>query len=158
MEDWIYWMIFAILMAAIELSVFTIFIFGPLALAAVVTAIVAASGASVEVQLAVFIILAIVSGLALYPVAKRQRNQDPKLKSNVDALIGKEARTLETISGESLGLIRFDNANWTARPKDPGSTIPADTAVTVVSIAGATAIVEPLESPAQAETEQTPTA
>ncbi|MGK2878195.1 MAG: NfeD family protein [Solirubrobacterales bacterium] len=145
MEDWIYWMIFAVVMAAAELAVFSVFIFGPLALAAVVTAIVAAVGATVEVQLAVFIVLSLASGAALYPVAKRQRSQDSALVSNVDALIGREARTLEEISGESLGLIRFDNSNWTARPVDGQPVIAANTPVKVVSIAGATAIVEPLE-------------
>ncbi|MBJ7459930.1 MAG: NfeD family protein [Thermoleophilaceae bacterium] len=145
MEDWVYWMILAVLMAAAELAVFSVFIFGPLALAAVITAIVAATGAGMEVQLTVFILLALASGAAMYPVARRQRNQDPALVSNVDALIGKEARTLEEISGESLGLIRFDNSNWTARPVEGQPTIAANTPVKVVSIAGATAIVEPLE-------------
>ncbi|MGH2959704.1 MAG: NfeD family protein [Solirubrobacterales bacterium] len=147
MEDWIYWMIFAIVMAAIELTVFTVFIFGPLAIAAVVTAIAAALGAEVEIQLMIFIVLSLASGLALYPVAKRTRENTPETVTNVDALIGKEGRTLEEISGESLGLIRFDNSNWTARPVDGHPKIAANTPIKVVSIAGATAIVEPLETP-----------
>ncbi len=147
MEDWIYWMIFAVIMAGLELAVFTIFIFGPLAVAAVVTAIVAGLGGSMELQLAVFIVLSLVSMFALYPVAKRHRNSDPELATNVDALIGKHARTLEPLSSEGLGLIRFDNDNWTARPADGVDSIPADTPVKVVSIAGATAVVEPISSP-----------
>lgn len=146
MEDWIYWMIFAVVMAGIELAVFSIFIFGPLAVAAAVTAIVAALGGTVEVQLAVFIILALTSMFALYPIAKRQKNSNPELVTNVDALIGKEARTLEEISQESLGLIRFDDSNWTARTKDGIGAIAPDTRVRVISIAGATAIVEPVET------------
>lgn len=137
-------MIFAVVMAAIELTVFTVFIFGPLAIAAVVTAIAAALGAQMEVQLMIFIILSLASGLALYPVARRSRENTPETVTNVDALIGKEGRTLEEISGESLGLIRFDNANWTARPVDGHPPIAANTAIKVVSIAGATAVVEPL--------------
>jgi membrane protein implicated in regulation of membrane protease activity len=145
MEDWIYWMIFAVLMAAIELTVFTIFIFGPLAIAAVITAIAAGLGAEVEIQLLIFIVLSLASGLALDPVAKRMKKNTPESANNVDALIGKEGRTLEEISGETLGLIRFDNSNWTARPVDGQPNIAANTPVKVVSIAGATAIVEPLE-------------
>jgi len=144
MEDWIYWMIFAVVMAAIELAVFSIFIFGPLAIAATVTAVVAGLGGSIELQLAVFIILTLVAMVALFPVAKRYKEGDPETASNVDALVGGEARTLEEISHESLGLIRFDNSNWTARTADGVEPIPPDTAVRVVSIAGATAIVEPL--------------
>jgi membrane protein implicated in regulation of membrane protease activity len=139
-------MIFAVVMAAIELTVFTIFIFGPLAIAAVVTAIAAALGASIEIQLMLFILLSLGSGLALYPVAKRTRENNPDAVNNVEALIGKEGRTLEEISGETLGLIRFDNSNWTARPVDGQPNIAANTPVKVVSIAGATAIVEPLAS------------
>ncbi len=145
MEDWIYWMILAVVMAGIELAVFSIFIFGPLAVAAAVTAVVAGFGGSIEVQLAVFILLALASMFTLYPIAKRHRESDPEHATNVDALIGKEARTLEEISGESLGLIRFDNSNWTARTKDGVGPIPAETRVRVVSIAGATAVVEPFE-------------
>jgi membrane protein implicated in regulation of membrane protease activity len=157
MDDWIYWMIFAAVMAAIELSVFSIFIFGPLTIAAVVTAIVAAVGGSIEIQLAVFILLSIASMAALYPVARKQREGDPALVSNVDALIGKEARTLDELTSESLGLIRFDNSNWTARPKDPSLRIAPDTVVTVVEIAGATAIVEPLAPPEPtSESQSTP--
>lgn len=140
-------MIFAVVMAAIELVAFTIFIFGPLAIAAVVTAIAAALGATMEIQLALFILLALGSGLALYPVARRMRENSPESATNVDALIGKEGRTLEEISSESLGLIRFDNSNWTARPIDGHPKIAANTPIKVVSIAGATAIVEPLETP-----------
>lgn len=142
-----YWMALAVLMAGLELAVFTIFIFGPLAIAAVITAIAAALGASMEVQLLLFIVLSLASGAALYPVAKRSKENTPESANNVDALIGMEGRTLEEISGESLGLIRFDNSNWTARPVDGHPNIAANTPVKVVSIAGATAIVEPLAEP-----------
>lgn len=144
MEDWIYWIILAVVMAGIELAVFSIFIFGPLAVAAAVTAVVAGLGGTIELQLAVFCILALASMFALYPIAKRYRDSDPEAASNVDALIGGEARTLETISGEALGLIRFDNSNWTARSAEGVGTIAPDTRVRVVSIAGATAVVTPL--------------
>lgn len=146
MEDWIYWMIFAVLMAGIELTVFSIFVFGPLALAATATAVVAGLGGSLELQLAVFIVLTLTAMAALYPLAKRHRDGDPATATNVDALVGGEARTLEEIGHESLGLIRFDNSNWTARTAEGLAPIPPDTAVRVVSIAGATAVVEPMPS------------
>lgn len=144
-EAWIYWMILAVVMAGIELAVFSIFIFGPLAVAAVVTAIAAALGASTELQLAIFIVLSLVAMVALFPVARRHNSSDPELVSNVDALIGKEGRTLERITGDSMGLIRFDNSNWTAKPADGVSEFAPDTHVRVVSIAGATALVEAVD-------------
>jgi membrane protein implicated in regulation of membrane protease activity len=144
-DAWIYWMILAVVMAGIELAVFSIFIFGPLAVAAVVTAIAAAMGAGTELQLAIFIVLALAAMAALFPIARRYKDSDPKLASNVDALIGQEGRTLERITGESMGLIRFDNSNWTARPADGVSEFAPDTTVRVVSIAGATALVEAVD-------------
>lgn len=145
MDEWIWWMIIAVVMAGLELAVFSIFIFGPLALAAVVTAAVAAVGASTEVQLAVFILLSLASMLALYPVSKRHRESDPELATNVDALIGRHARVLETLTADGFGLIRLDGDNWTARPDAGGADIPPDTQVEIVRIAGATAIVRPLD-------------
>lgn len=153
MDDWVYWMIVAVVLAAAELAVFTGFIFGPLAAAAVVSAIVAAVGASTEIQLGVFLILGIVSILALRPVAKRHLSTQPELRSNVDALIGKEGRVLERLSGDKLGLIRFDNDNWTARPAPGITEIAPETKVRVVHIAGATAIVEPTEETTSATSE-----
>jgi membrane protein implicated in regulation of membrane protease activity len=154
MADWIYWMIFAVVMAGIELAVFSIFIFGPLAIAAVATAIVAGAGGGIELQLAVFIVLSLAAMFSLYPIARRHAKSDPKLASNVDALIGKEARTLEQITDQALGLIRFDNANWSARTVDGAAPIAPDTTVTVLSIAGATAIVEPRAAQTTTESQE----
>ena len=92
---------------------------------------------------AIFLVLGIASMFALRPVAKRHLEGDPELKTNVDALIGKQARVLEELTHEKLGLVRFEEDNWTARPVAGVEHIPADTRVRVVEIAGATAIVEP---------------
>lgn len=147
MDDWIWWMILAVLMAGIELAVFSIFIFGPLAVAAVVTALVAGFGGSLELQLAVFIVLSLAAMFALYPVARRHRESDPELATNVDALTGRHARVLETLTADGFGLIRLDGDNWTARPEPGSGDIAPDTSVEIVRIAGATAIVKPLETP-----------
>lgn len=146
MPEWVYWMIAAVLMAGIELVVFTGFIFGPLALAAFVTSLVAAAGGSIQLQLAVFVVLAVAAMFALRPIAKRQMRGDPKLLSNVDALIGKEAFALEDLSHEKLGLVRFEDDNWTARPVSSIERIAANETVRVVKVAGATVVVEPLDS------------
>lgn len=144
MDAWIWWMIAAVVLGVLELMTITIFIFGPLAVAAAVTAVAGGLGADTAWQLAIFIVLALATMLALRPVARRHREPDPATATNVDALIGQEARTLERISSDALGLIRFDNANWTARVPDGAEAVPADTAVRVVAINGATAVVEPL--------------
>lgn len=145
MADWIYWIIAAVLLAGIELAVFSVFIFGPLALAAVVAAAVAALGGSVELQLAVFVVLGVASMFALRPLAKKHTETDPEHLTNVDALIGREAFVLEQLTQEKLGLVRFESDNWTAKPIHSVESIPANTKVRVVQVTGASMIVEPLD-------------
>ncbi|MGB1582809.1 MAG: NfeD family protein [Solirubrobacterales bacterium] len=144
MADWIYWIIAAVILAGIELAVFSVFFFGPLSLAAIVAAVVAALGGSVELQMAVFVLLGVASMFALRPVAEKYRHGDPELVSNVDALIGKEAFVLEELTHDKLGLVRFESDNWTAKPIDSIASIPANEHVRVVKVAGATVVVEPL--------------
>lgn len=146
MDDWVYWIIAAVVLAGIELAVFSVFIFGPLALAAVVAAVVAALGGSIEIQLAVFVVLGVGSMFALRPLAKKHTETDPEHLTNVDALIGKEALVLEELSQEKLGLVRFQSDNWTAKPVHSIESIAANTKVRVVEVAGASMIVEPLDN------------
>jgi membrane protein implicated in regulation of membrane protease activity len=137
MPDWAWWLIVSVAFAFGELLVFTGFILGPLAIASVVTAIAAALGASVPLQLAIFAVLGI---------AKRHLDAAPEYRTNVDALIDKQARVLEALTQDAPGLVRLENENWTARPVNGIARIEPETHVRVVSISGATAIVEPLEN------------
>jgi len=145
MPDWAYWLIAAVIFAIGELIVFTGFILGPLAVAALFAAVAAALGAGVEVQLAVFAVLGIGSMVVLRPIARRHMKTPPELRTNAEALIGKHARVLQAMTQDSPGLVRLENENWTARPAEGFARIDANTHVRVARIAGATAIVEPLE-------------
>ncbi|MBK5230163.1 MAG: NfeD family protein [Thermoleophilia bacterium] len=144
MPDWSWWMIVAVVFALGELAVFTGFILGPLAIAAAVAAAAAASGAGIEVQLIVFGVFSAVTITLLRPIAKRHMNSPPEILTNAPALIGKRAIVLEAMTDEAPGLIRLENENWTARPATGISRIEAESRVVVKQIAGATAIVEPL--------------
>lgn len=146
MPDWAWWLIVSVAFAFGELLVFTGFILGPLAIASVATAIAAALGASVPLQLAIFAVLGIGSIFALRPIAKRHLDAAPEYRTNVDALIDKPARVLEALTQDAPGLVRLENENWTARPVEGIARIEPETHVRVVSIAGATAIVEPLDT------------
>lgn len=146
MDDWVYWIIAAVVLAGIELAVFSVFIFGPLSLAAVAAAVVAALGGSVEIQMAVFVVLGVGSMFALRPLAKKHTETDPEHLTNVDALIGREAMVLEELTQEKLGLVRFESDNWTAKPIHSIERIPANSKVRVVQITGASMLVEPLDT------------
>src|SRR4051794_33374590 len=147
MPDWSWWLILSVVFAFGELIIFTGFVLGPLAVAAVITAIAAALGASIGLQLAIFAVLGIASMLALRPIAKRHLSAPPEYRTNVDALIDKQARVLEALGPDAPGLIRLQNENWTARPADGVSHIQPETYVRVVRIEGATAIVEVIDVP-----------
>jgi membrane protein implicated in regulation of membrane protease activity len=147
MPDWSIWLIVAVLFAGGELVIFTGFILGPFAVAAAITAVVAAFDTTTELQLAVFGILSLVMMLALRPIARKHLEAPPEIRTNADALIGKEARVLEPITHDQPGLIRLVNENWSASPVQGVPRIDPEQYVTVVEIAGATAIVEPKEAP-----------
>lgn len=150
MPDWSWWLILAVVFALGELAIFTGFIFGPLAVAAAVTAGAAALGAGIEVQLAVFIVLAVIMITALRPIAKRHMHSAPAL-TNTAALVGKRARVTESMTRDSTGMVRLENENWTAAPVEGVEEIAAETHVIVKRIDGATAVVEPETNTAEAE-------
>lgn len=150
MPDWSWWLILAIVFALGELAIFTGLIFGPLAVAAAVTAGAAALGAGIEVQLAVFIVLAVIMITALRPIAKRHMQSAPAL-TNTAALVGKRARVTESMTRDSTGMVRLENENWTAAPVEGVEEIAAETHVIVKRIDGATAVVEPETNTAEAE-------
>jgi membrane protein implicated in regulation of membrane protease activity len=157
MPDWSIWLIVAVILAFGELIVFTGFILGPLAGAAIVTAIVAALGASVEVQLAVFGVGGIAAILVLRPLAKKHLQTPPELRTNAAALVGQHARVLNPITADHMGLIRLQHENWSASPVAGVNQIDPETYVEVVEITGATAIVKPIAVQADGPTpEETP--
>lgn len=66
----------------------------------------------------------------------------PLTETNVAALVGASARTLDDVS-EIAGRIKLRGEVWTARVEDDADTIPEGAEVVVVRIQGATAIVAP---------------
>lgn len=143
MDSWVIWLIVAAVLGVAELLTTTLAL-GLIAVAAVVTAVTAAAGLPIPVQLGVFAVAG-VAGLGLVrPVAMRHLRQPPRLKSGTAALVGRSALVLEDITAHS-GRARIGGEEWSARPYDETLTIPAGTTVDVIKIDGATAIVYPRE-------------
>ena len=90
------------------------FILGPIALAALATAGVAALGAGLMGQLIVFIVASIASLAIIRPIAKRHLHTPPKIRTGVAALVGEPAVVLETVDLEG-GLIKLGGEIWSAR-------------------------------------------
>ena len=70
--------------------------------------------------------------------------QPPLVREGSYALIGKRALVIEEVTG-NRGLIKLSGEVWSARALDEDDVIPPGTAVDVMEIEGATAIVYPRE-------------
>jgi membrane protein implicated in regulation of membrane protease activity len=116
------------------------FILGPIALAALATAGVAALGAGLVGQLAVFIVASIGSLAIVRPIARRHLRTPPKIRTGVAALVGESAVVLERVDLNG-GQIKLAGEIWSARALDGAGTFDPGSHVRVVEISGATAIV-----------------
>ena len=91
MPDWAIWFIVGAALMAGELLV-TAAVLGPIGLAAFGAGIVAALGASGEVQIAAFIVFTLLSLVFARPIAKRHLLAQPaEFRTNAPALVGEEA-------------------------------------------------------------------
>src|SRR5688572_31027185 len=85
---WLFWLVAAVLLGVVEFFTLTL-VFGLLAGAALVAAVVAGLGASVPVQLLAFAITGGAGLLAVRPVAKRHLALPPLSRDGSDALVGR---------------------------------------------------------------------
>lgn len=147
---YIFWLVLAAAFLVIEFGTVTLisvwFVVG--ALAATAAALL---GAPLWLQVLVFALVSLAMLLLLRPFFRKFVNPH-KVKTNVDALIGKQAVVTEPINNlAGTGEIRLDGVIWSARSSD-GKTIPAGTVVTIRAIEGVKAMVLP--DPAYEKTEE----
>jgi membrane protein implicated in regulation of membrane protease activity len=141
MEDWLLWLILAVIFGVGEIATLGFFL-GPFAGGAAVAAVVSAAGVPFVGSLAVFLAVSVLLLLTLRPIARRQRRTPPQLRTGTAALVGKPATVLERIANaEGLGWVRIDGEVWTARSYLDDETYEPGARVQVVEIRGATALV-----------------
>lgn len=145
MDEWLIWLIFAVVLVVAEIFTLTAAL-GVLGAAAVVTAVFAAVGLPLPVQLLVFIAASTAGVLLIRPVALRHMRQPQLERFGVDALIGKPAFVLREVTALD-GRVRIGGDEWTARAYDETLVIPAGSVVDVMEISGSTALVYPREYP-----------
>ena len=139
MDEWVWWMIAAGILAAGE--IFTMgFFLGPIAIAAVLSAVVALAGAGLAIQWVVFIIASLGSLLVLRPVARRHLRTPPSIRTGTAALVGAPATVLERVDGLG-GQVKIGGEIWSARSFDEDDVFEPGTRVEVFKIDGATALV-----------------
>jgi membrane protein implicated in regulation of membrane protease activity len=143
MTAWVLWMILAVLLGVAEAFTLTA-VLGLLGAAALITSGVAAVGLPPAVQLLVFALASAAGVLLVRPVAQRHALRPQLAAFGVDALVGRPAYALTDVTVRE-GTVRIGGEEWTARSFDADVVIPAGTAVHVMQIDGATAIVYPQE-------------
>ena len=140
MPGWVIWAIVAVALAVGELLTPGLFFLGPVAVAAVAAAIVAAVGAGAVAQLIVFVLAAVASLALLRPIARAHLHMPVMLRTGTAALVGAKATVVERVDAQS-GLVRIGGEQWTARAYLDGQVFEPGTQVEVAEIKGATALV-----------------
>ncbi len=140
---WAVWLIVAGVMAAVEalsLGLITVwFVMGALAAFLAVLA-----GASLAIQIGVFLVVSLLCLALLRPLALKHRNTGPSAEPT---LVGATAQVIDPIDNQSqTGRVQTPgHMSWAARSAD-GSNIPAGATVRVVGQESIKLIVERMES------------
>ncbi|MDG4858544.1 NfeD family protein [Streptomyces sp. T-3] len=140
---WFVWLLAAGVLGVAEFFTLTL-VFGLLAGAALVAAVVAGVGVGVLGQLVALGVAAAAGLVLVRPVALRHTAQSPLTYEGSDALIGKRAEVMREVSA-TRGLIKVSGEEWSARAFDESHVIPVGALVDVMEIEGATAVVYPRE-------------
>jgi membrane protein implicated in regulation of membrane protease activity len=139
MDDWVWWMVAAGALAVGE--IFTMgFFLGPISVAAVLAAVVAAIGVGLPVQWIVFIAASLGSLAVLRPVARRHLRTPPRIRTGTAALVGGRATVLERVDATG-GCVKIGGETWSARSYDEDESFEPGARVEVMKIDGATALV-----------------
>ena len=89
------------------------------------------------------VVFALVSLLLLFavrPVARRHMFTRPRLATNTEALVGRQALVIAPVD-ERSGQVKFGGEVWSARAATPGDHFGEGESVTVLEIDGPTAVV-----------------
>lgn len=138
----VFWLAAAIILVVIEaltMGLATIWFAG----GAVVALIASLLGANLAVQLVLFFIVSIALLFSTRKVFVKKLHTGTE-KTNVDALIGKEAMVISAIRPMEVGIIRLGGQEWSAVCREPETEIPAGETVKVKEIEGVKAIVVPV--------------
>jgi len=139
MDDWVWWIVAAGLLAVGEMATVSFFL-GPIAVAAVLAAVVAAAGVGLPVQWIVFILASLGSLAVLRPIARRHLRTPARIRTGTAALVGGPATVVERVD-RSGGCVKIGGEIWTARAYDDDHSFEPGARVEVMKIDGATALV-----------------
>jgi membrane protein implicated in regulation of membrane protease activity len=137
---WLIWAIVAVGLAVGEILTPGLFFLGPVAVAAIIAAVLALAGFGALVQLLAFVLASIASVAVLRPLARSHLRVPPMLRTGTAALVGTKALVLERVDVNG-GLVRIGGEDWSARAFMEDQVLEPGERVEVVKIEGATALV-----------------
>jgi membrane protein implicated in regulation of membrane protease activity len=137
---WAVWGLAAALLAIGELFTPGLFFLGPLAVAALVASLVAASAVGTIWTLLAFIATAGICVMVLRPLARRHIRLPAISRTGTAALVGQSALVLVQVD-DGGGRVKIGGEEWSAKPFLEGEALRPGEQVEVVQIDGATALV-----------------
>jgi membrane protein implicated in regulation of membrane protease activity len=137
---WLVWALVAVLLAIGEILTPGLFFLGPIAVAAIASAIAAALGAGWVIELAVFVVGSGASIGVLRPIARSHIRMPFSIRTGAAALVGATAVVLEQVDLNG-GRVKIAGEVWSARTLDESQVLEPGTRVQVAEIQGATALV-----------------
>lgn len=140
------WLIAALVLVVLEL-LSTDLILIMLAGGAFAGMVVALSGGPFVVAMLVALGVSVALMWLVRPAVVHRLHAGPTLAVGAEALIGKRALVLQTVTHAAPGRVKIGGDVWTAQPYDEDDSIEEGAAVDVVSIKGATAYVLRIQTP-----------
>lgn len=109
---------------------------------ALVAAVVAAFGAPLWLQIALFAVVSLVLLYFTRPIAVKYFNKD-RVKTNAESLVGKQAIVISEIDNlQGIGQVTVGGQEWTARTTQEGISLPVGSVVVIRAISGVKLMVE----------------
>lgn len=109
---------------------------------ALAATVVAAIGAPLWLQIAVFAVVSLVLLYFTRPIAVKYFNKD-RVKTNAESLVGKQAIVISEVDNlQGIGQVTVGGQEWSARTTEEGITLPVGSVVVIRAISGVKLMVE----------------
>lgn len=144
--DIIFWVWLGVIIATIILEIVTLDLVSVwFAIGAIIPLILSAiGGIAIEIQVGVFVFISAILLIFIRKIAQKILFKNMNEKTNLDALIGKNFRLLESTDFEKTGSIKVNDIVWTAVSEN-GEFIEKDSIVQIVRVEGNKFIIKKIE-------------
>ena len=111
--------------------------------ASIISLVLAICHVNFGIQLLVFVIATVLFMLLFRAILKKKIKQNPNTVTNADALIGEKALVIVPIDNiNAVGQVKIKGQIWSAKMKNSGEVVEADTLVRVTAIEGVKLVCE----------------